>query len=135
MAVAVSLLVLVSLLAVNAQAESNQGTTSPWPMNGGDAHRSAHTPINLADNPGEIKWELEFNYRGTNSPPVIGANDTIYLTNEGGLYSISNDGDTNWRFDVGTADSSGLLLPLLVIIAIGAVGAAIFMAFRGRSRS
>ena len=90
-----SLLVWISLIAVDAASIFAQPADSPWPMFGGNAQRTGQSIYGESQN---SNWIFQTN--GTlQSSPAIGIDGTIYIgSRDKNLYAINPDGSLKWKF-------------------------------------
>lgn len=83
----------ISMAIGTAHAEDN---INPWPIYQCDTGRSGHTNVSLGGNGGGREWSIQLNR--LSSPPVIGVDNAIYLSERNGVYCINPDGDIKWRY-------------------------------------
>jgi len=78
-------------------------STSPWPMFMHDLYHSGRTNLVGPDNPKE-KYRFSTG-ESIKASPIIGSDNTIYITsNDGKLYAINPNGTEKWFFRTGSID-------------------------------
>ncbi len=79
---------------------------TPWPMYHHDQRHSGLSQYNTSHVDGTILWKTDLGGQ-IRSSPVIGFNDTIYVTTfNGKLHCIHPNGTVNWTFDTSSSITS-----------------------------
>jgi len=94
------------LLQPTAVSDKSAEQVIIWPTQGGGFNRSGQSPFNTSDNQGQVYWRVGFSNRALieQASPVIGSDDTIYLSDGNSIYALTPQGKTKWTVTNSTID-------------------------------